>query len=1026
MPLGALRTSRRVAMFARLFPRFAVMLSLVLLAVSAPAVPALQAAPQSTRPSQVVTVSGTIVYNGTTPLPYTFVLATPVISGTPDPNQSQYTFTDNTGVFTFNSLAAGDYSLDVEPYCVSNALPLRGYSFNVPVTTAPVDLGTIALPIPTKHIQGHVTLAGSSTPITTTAVDAYNYETSQYVCARSDSAGSYTLGVGGGNWEVSVPSISGAHWMFTQAPPVVTFAEDTSAETATIDLEVTPTNATLTGRVLGPNGQPLPLPTGVPTSSVSYNYWASIDIWNTENNSFAYVYLNIDGSFELPVVAGRYNLNVWLSQTDYPGLIDPPSQFIEVGATTINLGDIQLDVPNKRIVGVVSDDQAPPQPVANAYVQAYDAGGRFAARQTGTDGSYELQVPAGIWTVNVYPPDTSYLGFGASDVISTTADTTQTLNFTLPRAVNEISGTLKDQKTGQPVTSVDAWAYARIDEPETWTVVASAPVVNGQFHLDVGEGHFLVGVYLDPNSDYSLAGEVAPAALASRLAAHQDLSTAAMAQLEQSAYEQHVTFAPDTDPSATLHVEVPLAHNDATVAGKLIDSQTGKAAIGATGEVVAWPAAANASAQWTQIVSETGSFALKLTQGDWYLGYYLYGEDYNDASAPTLVHAVSNTTVVQDLNISRLDGVIEGVVQDDNGNALAGTYIWIQGPNFEQYALTDEHGAFSVPVPLHDGNQTARYTVGTLFNCEENGACLLDADPMTIQATPRSLLGQLRIAPQAITLRAKKKGPVITIKGKVNDSGGNPRNGALVNFSPSPGSFANDDTNSNGEYSLSVTFPSGTRSAYYRLEAGYWGGYAFYPFETRTGTINVPSTTSAGAQPSQVAVSLPDARLDEAVALPKAGTYTFKVSDGWTYTFTDATQLQIPANAVPLTPTAQVRVTVEATPLLPQTSLYSQATYYGYTITLYDAANGKRISEPLLEDAQLTLRYADSVLAERHIAEGQVRPANFAANIWQVPAKYALNTTSNKVTIQTRSLGSWALVRPQLEPTVLRMPVVRR
>jgi protocatechuate 3,4-dioxygenase beta subunit len=1014
-------------MNASLFPRIAILLSIVFLALSAPTQPNLRAAPRAVGPNQLApTVTGTIVYNTNQPLADTFVLATPIVDGFPDTNNSQFTYTDEFGTFTFDALTAGEYTLDVEPYCLGDALPLHNYTFTVPATSAPVSLGQIPLPVPNKHIQGSLTLAGTPDPVADALIEAYNHTTGQYVCATTDSTGSYNMGVDGGSWDVSVQQQVGADWMFTQPPTVVTFADDTSNETIVADLQVEPVDATLVGRVLGPDGNPLPLPSGIPAST-PINYWASIDIWNEDTGSYNYVFINTDGTFEMPVVAGRYTLDVWLEQSSYPDLSGPPTQIVEVGTELVDLGDLRVSARDKRIAGVVRDDQS--QGIESAYVQAYDTEGRYTSQQTDGNGNYELQVSAGIWTVNAYPPDGSTLiSNNASAVISTTADTTTSLDFTFQSSSGTIDGVLKDTN-GLTVTDAYAWAYARTNDPDNWLIVAEEPVVDGEFHLNVVGQNLLVGVFLDPNSGYSLVGEVSPATLASRMAAHQDLSTAQMAHLEQSAYEQHVTIAPgSTNPLATTQVTV--ARNDASITGHLIAPQsTSTPLTGVTGVVVAWPATTNASSQWTDIVSETGAYTLTLSEGDWYLGYYLDGETYDSTSTPDLVHVTSGQTLKRNLFTTPLDGIIDGTVQDVDGKPLAGTYIWIRGPDFEQYSLTGDNGTFSVPVPLQYNQQPARYTVGTEFNCDQNGICLLNAEPQTIMATARNAVGKLGMSPQSITLKAKRKGPAINIKGSVKGKDGKPRAGALVNFWPSPGQQASDDTNSKGEYSMNVTFPEGTSSAYYWLEAGYRGNYSYEPFETRSGTINLPSATSLAAQPTQIEVDLPEAKLGDALTLPKAGSYTFKASEGWTYTFTDATQLQIPPNAVPLTPTAEVRVTVEATPRLPQTSLYRQATYYGYTIMLYDAVTGRRITEPLKADAQLTLRYDDEVLSESHTSESQLRPANYTTNIWQSSTKYVLNTTANKVTVQTRSLGAWALVRPQQDAssgTVWLPLVVRR
>ena len=71
---------------------------------------------------------------------------------------------------------------------------------------------------------------------------------------------------------------------------------------------------------------------------------------------------------------------------------------------------------------------------------------------------------------------------------------------------------------------------------------------------------------------------------------------------------------------------------------------------------------------------------------------------------------------------------------------------------------------------------------------------------------------------------------------------------------------------------------------------------------------------------------------------------------------------------------------VEATPLLQPTSLYAMATYYGYTITLYNVSSGKQITGQLRSDALLTLRYDTATLAKRGASEERIWPASFSDN----------------------------------------------
>ena len=345
------------------------------------------------------------------------------------------------------------------------------------------------------------------------------------------------------------------------------------------------------------------------------NHSASIDVWDDANGSYNSANLHATGTFTLPVVAGRYNASVWVNQYDYPDYAAPPQRTIEAGKTTLNLGDLRLEARgNKHITGVVRDNLG--QPIPYAYVQAYETGGRFVYNQTAANGSYDLRIADGVWNVDVYPPDNStYLNISASQVISTTQASSYPLDFVLTQAANQIYGTLR-RSAGPAGSGCECLGVCANRRPDDLDVVSESPVINGSFALNVPDGALKVGIYLGSNSDYSLVSEMSPLALSRRLAANQSLSTVAMAQLEQAAYEQAVTIPPaGTGPAQAIKsVQLTLARNDATISGALIDQQTGAALTGVTGTVIASPDTADANWQWADLNSD-GSYALKLSAG---------------------------------------------------------------------------------------------------------------------------------------------------------------------------------------------------------------------------------------------------------------------------------------------------------------------------------------------------------------------------------------------------------------------------
>ena len=122
------------------------------------ALPPSQAASRSIGPSVGgATVTGRVFITGAQPAIDTYVSLAPVLQNNViDYNNSSYTYTDNTGAFTFTDVQIGDYSMDIQPYCISDVLPLIDNRFSVS-TIAPVNRGSITLP-PAREAyqrQGH-------------------------------------------------------------------------------------------------------------------------------------------------------------------------------------------------------------------------------------------------------------------------------------------------------------------------------------------------------------------------------------------------------------------------------------------------------------------------------------------------------------------------------------------------------------------------------------------------------------------------------------------------------------------------------------------------------------------------------------------------------------------------------------------------------------------------------------------------------------------------------------------------------
>src|SRR5207247_6565221 len=129
-----------------------------------------------------------------------------------------------------------------------------------------------------------------------------------------------------------------------------------------------------------------------------------------------------------------------------------------------------------------------------------------------------------------------------------------------------------------------------------YSSVAPVDQGTGSFSLYGPAGQLRVGVILAPGSQYSFIDEI-PALKSAASQINQSLGSAAMAQLEQSRYEQPVSVSllGANSTIVTKTVSIALAPNDAHIKGPLRD-QAGNPLKGVDGVVVV--VHSNGSASW--------------------------------------------------------------------------------------------------------------------------------------------------------------------------------------------------------------------------------------------------------------------------------------------------------------------------------------------------------------------------------------------------------------------------------------------
>ena len=138
-----------------------------------------------------------------------------------------------------------------------------------------------------------------------------------------------------------------------------------------------------------------------------------------------------------------------------------------------------------------------------------------------------------------------------------------TVDFSFATAGHVVNGSVRDSTSRSLVSSMWAWAYARTydaNNPDTFDVITDGPVDGGEFTLKLPAGTYRIGLWISPDSDYSMS---------------VDPST--------NLAEVEVTLSGD---ESTSTADVLVEKNNAVISGTFLDAD-GEAVTNLDGEVFA-------------------------------------------------------------------------------------------------------------------------------------------------------------------------------------------------------------------------------------------------------------------------------------------------------------------------------------------------------------------------------------------------------------------------------------------------------
>jgi len=629
--------------------------------------------------------------DGTTPLANAWVQI-----HTDDWSIQQGANTNENGQYSLGGVSAGTYKVRVnKPWNVTDVVEPDEKSVTI-TTGGSVQTVNFTFLSATKFLTGKVTKS-DGTAVSGANVNA-NKEGAQGGSGTQTAAdGSYSLSLSPGTWNINVnpnncPGCPPADWYYSGQSQRVTFNNDTSIETKTLNITVNSASSTVTGKVLKADGSPV-------TN-------ANVDV-RTQDGSGNNNQVAPDGRFTVKVSAGTYFVRVWSQDNtlSFPekSITIADNQVLDVGTITAKVKAARITVKTQTENGT-----AVPNVRLNAWFEGGSGNGNTT---TDSSGIGVIAVTAGCWGVGIdqggdpTAQKSRYVQKSNAEQIRVCLDTeTSTASYadnpklimTLVYADATITGYTVDA-SGNVINGFCSYAFAR---PNATTNIFGqameygSPVNcnNGQFTIYVPSSvasTFTLGVHTSPNSQYSSMGD------------------------------QNVAVFADT----TSTKNIVLKANDAVIKGQLQD-QNGKPLTGCVSAADQkgsgnWfgDVHAEKTGQWfnSQINSDC-TYRMSLLSGDGYrLGYNIQrgsGFIQRQPDPDPVTIAAGETTV--NFTAYKADAAITGTVKDPDGNGVA---VWLNAGNWPEIqtegkepskedrqkelhaeAQVNPDGSFSMPV----------------------------------------------------------------------------------------------------------------------------------------------------------------------------------------------------------------------------------------------------------------------------------------------------------------------------------------
>ncbi|HIF81916.1 MAG TPA: DUF5011 domain-containing protein, partial [Gammaproteobacteria bacterium] len=927
------------------------------------------------------TISGTVVYADGTGVQYAEVHAWSM-----DGSGFAHDTSDSSGAFSLDG-SAGDWEVMVnQPWTGSADWQYSGkpqivrFASSVSLGSMSTSSGTVtaSTAVSAGGSGEHGLSTGDTFTISGASPSSYN---GAFVVASTTGPDSFTFVMDSSPTEASTPGTL------------------TATEASTLTFTVTTANSTVSGKFVNTDGSLI---------DSSKRHGVSVEVWSPGGfGNFAQ--LNEDGTFEVKVSEGMYEIGFWINPGVFPENSSPGREqvFIKSGESVdltastspfasklITLSDntkaLTFGTKSSVISGTVVDGDGAGLP--NIYVNAWGSGG-WMSTTTDASGAYSMAVSSGRWEVAADPGVNAAFAHKPPVRTKVANDETKTVNFIFASAGNTVSGSVRNSKYAV-VSSLFGWVYARTDD-SGFNVVADGPLSNGEYTLrlpDSSDG-YKIGIWIGPESGYSMSAEINA--------------------VDSSTFAADGTGAELSGGTTATGRDITVSANDSVISGTFLDSD-GNAVTGIGGDIFAVKGGSQGGS-WvgTFVDSTTGQYELtlsadaKVTATDgtvsggttFDLGYFLrVGSDSTYSPRPTsrtTVTAYSSETVTHNITLGSLGGSISGTVQlpSSAGTITEEVFVWVNrvvatGSDTKPY-FTDvetENGAFS--FKLADGHS---YELGVFL---PPGSDYGEPPLQTVDLTSAT-------SATGVTLALVSVGA--TISGTVAlEDGSTIADAVFVYAWSETGQAVETTTDTSGAYTLNV--PEGIAwyvGSDYQTDAGV---------SYKTAKEVLVDMTS-GSQAVTKSLTIFQQTLD----LPTSIADSFVISKGYSKVLEDGTKIDIPPNFLSVEDTS-ASVTINISPLT--TGLSSTATTrpvnYGYSFEILDS-NGKAITTTFAKDVQVAINYDPDEITAMGVDAADIVISFYSTSkgSWEAAKSVTIDEDNHKIFASVDHFSSWSITAPQ-------------